>query len=136
MERKRKIKEAAKKARREKRKAEMGDSYRSEDEEEEEEEGETQGEEEEQEDEKKDKSDGPSSILSVFYEHGEPNNFWISVGGYDAGYLYRGSLEGSEDTNEPYETPHTVPVPTLNDKDIPIHSMMFKYGKSKLCTIQ
>ncbi len=63
----------------------------------------------------------------MFYENGVPNNFWISVGGYDAGYLYRGSLEGSGNINEPYETPHTVPVPELNGIDVPIHSMIFRY---------
>ena len=79
-----------------------------------------------QEEEKKEKLTGPSPIHAVYYDNGDPNKFWVSVGGYDAGYLYSGSLEGSGDDCESYEMPHTLPVPDLNGEDVPIHSMVFR----------
>ena len=48
-------------------------------------------------------------------------------GGYDAGYLYRCSMEGASSENEPYEAPHTVPVPPVGGLDIPLHTLTFRY---------
>ena len=51
-------------------------------------------------------------------------------GGYDAGYLYRCSMEGASSENEPYEAPHTVPVPPVGGLDIPLHALTFRYELS------
>ena len=47
--------------------------------------------------------------------------------GYDAGYLYQCSMEGAEEECQPYEAPHTVPVPPTNGADLPLHSTTFRY---------
>lgn len=57
------------------------------------------------------------------------------MGGYDAGYLYCCSLEGADNSNAPYEAPQSVPVPPLNGKDIPLHSMIFRYNPSIYFTL-
>lgn len=80
----------------------------------------------EEEGEKEDKSAGPSPLLSAFYHHGDHTQFWVSMGGYDSGYLYRCSLVDADSSNAPYESNHTVAVPPLNGQDIPLHAIKFK----------
>ena len=47
--------------------------------------------------------------------------------GHDAGYLYQCSLDGaSSQEPEPYEAPHTVPVPPIAGDDLPLHSLTFR----------
>ena len=125
-EKKRREKEAAKQKRRE----EMGEDYVSEEEVEEEggeggegdgEGGEEEGEEEEE------KPKGPSPILSTLVIPAEKEEvFWVSMGGYDAGYLYQCSLEGAGPEAEPYEAPVSVPIPAYDGRDLPLHSMCMR----------
>ena len=114
-EKKRREKDAAK----QRRKEQMGDDYVSE---EEEEEGEEEGEEGEEEEEE---PKGPSPILSTLLE-GE-REFWVSMGGYDAGYLYLCSMEGAGPQPQDYEAQNSIPVPPYDGRDIPIHSMCLRY---------
>ena len=120
-ERKRREREAAKQRRRE----QLGDEYVSEEEEEEEEEKEEEGEEgDEEEEEEEEKPSGPSPILTALpsVERGE-REFWVSMGEYDAGYLYQCSMEGAGPEPEPYEARNSIPVPSYNGRDLPLHSM-------------
>ena len=116
-EKKRREKEGAK----QRRKEQMGDDYVSE---EEDEEGEGEGEEEEEEEEEDEKPQGPSPILSTLPE-GE-RGFWVSMGGYDAGYLYQCSMEGAGSEPQLYEAQDTIPVPAYNGRDLPLHSMCLR----------
>ena len=119
-ERKRREREAAKQRRRE----QLGDEYVSEEEEEEEEEKEEEGEEGDEEEEEEEKPSGPSPILTALpsVERGE-REFWVSMGEYDAGYLYQCSMEGAGPEPEPYEARNSIPVPSYNGRDLPLHSM-------------
>ena len=47
-------------------------------------------------------------------------------GGYDAGYLYQCSMEGAGLEPEPYEAPHSIPVPAFDGKDLPLHSLSLR----------
>ena len=110
---------------------ELGDQYESEEEEEEEEEHEEEEEEgeggEEGEEEKEEKPTGPSTLLIVFHNHSDDSQFWISMGGYDCGYLYKCSLNGVDDNNNcPYEPPHSVLIPSVSSGEIPLHAVKFK----------
>ena len=129
-ERKRKEREAQREAAKAKRREELGEDYESEEEEElvEEEEEEEQEEGGNEEEEEEEKPAGPSPIHTAFYQYSDKNKFWVSMGGYDAGYLYCCSLEGADNNNTPYEAPQSVPVPPLNGKDIPLRSMIFRYS--------
>ena len=105
----------------------MGDDYVSEEEEEEEE---PQGEQEEgeEEEEEEEKPKGPSSILAVLPlpSSEAEREFWVSMGGYDAGYLYQCSMEGAGPEPEPYEAQNSIPVPGNDGRDIPLHSMCLR----------
>lgn len=126
-EKKRREKEAAK----ERRKEQMGDDYVSEEEEEEEQgdedkEGEGgDGEGEGGEEEEDEKPKGPSPILSTLVTSND-DKFWVSMGGYDAGYLYQCSMEGASSEPGPYEAPFSIPVPTYDGRDLPLHSMCMR----------
>ena len=37
-------------------------------------------------------------------------------------------MEGAGREAEPYEPPHTVPVPSIEDQDIPLQSLSFRYA--------
>ena len=54
-----------------------------------------------------------------------------SQDGYDAGYLYRFSMEEAGPHFDPYESTCTIPVPALPgalpDNDVPIQSLTFRY---------
>ena len=91
-----------------------------------EEEDEEEEKEEEDEVDKKEKPAGPSPIHDMFYENGDPNKFWVSMGGYDAGYMYNCSLEGATNSNDNYESSLSIPVPAFNGIDIPLHCMKFR----------
>ena len=44
------------------------------------------------------------------------------MGGYDCGYLYQCTLKGgSNDTNSPYEPPHSVSMPSVTAGDVQVH---------------
>ena len=129
-ERRWKEREAKREAERERRREELGEDYKSDEEEEEPMEEEGEGEEEEEdggeEVEEEEKPAGPSTILAVLRHTGDQNKFWVSAGGYDAGYLYCCSLEGADSSCADYEAPQTIPVPPCAGKDIPLHSIAFK----------
>lgn len=114
---------AAREARKERLREELGDQYESEEEEEEQEveEEEEMEQEVEQEVDEVDKPSGPSPLLTSFIDQITPTHRWISMGGYDTGYLYQYSI-GTNDTT----VSNTVPIPSFNGQDIPIHTMRFK----------
>ena len=135
-ERRRQERAALREAEKAKRKEELGDEYVSEEEEEEveEEEEETPEEDEAKEgdgedlEEKEEKPAGPSPILAAFYQHDDHRKFWVSMGGYDAGYLYGCSLENAgSDPSAGYEAPNSIPLPPVAGKDMPFHSMTFRW---------
>ena len=130
-ERRRKEREAKREAERERRREELGEDYKSDEEEEEPMEEEEEEEEEEKEKggeevEEEEKPTGPSTMLAVLRHNDDQSKFWVSVGGYDAGYLYCCSLEGADSSYADYEAPQTIPVPSCAGKDIPLHSIAFK----------
>ena len=60
-------------------------------------------------------------------KNSDDSQFWISMGGYDCGYLYKCSLNGVDDNNNsPYEPPHSVPIPSVSSGEIPLHAVKFK----------
>ena len=122
-EKKRREKEAAK----QRRKEQMGDDYVSEEEEEEVEEEEEGGKGEEgEEQEEEEKPKGPSPILSTLASSEAGGEFWVSMGGYDAGYLYQCSMEGAGSEPEPYEAKNSIPIPAYDGKDLSLHSMCLR----------
>ena len=36
-------------------------------------------------------------------------------------------MEGADEESQPYESPNTIPVPTINGNDLPLHSVTFRY---------
>ncbi|XP_048588414.1 cilia- and flagella-associated protein 44-like isoform X2 [Nematostella vectensis] len=94
-----------------------------EDEEEEEEEEETkegEGEEEEEQD-KQQEERQPSEIIKSFYYGPDKNKFWLSMDGWDAGYLYECDFEekpSSKDDDTTGEPVKSLPVPNSNDTPI------------------
>ena len=46
-------------------------------------------------------------------------------------------MEGAEQESQPYEAPNTIPVPTINGDDLPLHSMIFRYDNmySVMCDV-
>lgn len=129
-ERKRKEKEEKRRALKEKRREELGEDYQSDEEEEEEEEDEEEeeedGEKEEEGEEEEERPSGPSPILAVFQHWDEESKYWLSLGGYDAGYLYCCSLKEADNSCSEYEPFTALPVPPHGGRDIPLHSLSFK----------
>ncbi|XP_064651335.1 cilia- and flagella-associated protein 44-like isoform X2 [Lineus longissimus] len=95
-----------------------------------------QGDEEEEEKKKEEEEwspfipEEPSPILHGFYGK-EEGSFWLSMGGFDAGYLYEGKF-----TDEPAESPAEPPaevaeeepiqsIPVADSADIPITCIKF-----------
>jgi WD40 repeat protein len=136
-EEKRKKRLEEKEAKRERRKKEMGDDYESEEEPDEIEEEDDDGEEEEKEEgQEKAESPDPSSLLTAFYDKLDQTKFWISMGGYDAGYLYCYSLDEVEGGGEiiPYEPQSSIPIPQSNGTDRPLHSIIFSHSGRYMLT--
>lgn len=125
-EEKRKKKEAEQ-ARRRARGLEEEEEQQQEEKEEEQEEEQKEGEENEEEQHKE-----PGEIIKGFY-HGKTEQFWISMGGWDAGYMYQCEFddgkkpppaEGQEDTrDEPVKS-----IPVHNSNDTPIRSVCFSHS--------
>ncbi|KAK3588814.1 hypothetical protein CHS0354_028462 [Potamilus streckersoni] len=76
----------------------------------------------------------PSPILAGFYS--EEGKFWLSVGGFDAGYLYECKFWSDEERAKlppgAVEEPHRA-IPILDSKDTPISMIKFsKNGRQAL----
>ena len=85
-------------------------------------------EEQQEEEEEKEKPAGPSPILTALYDKFDHNEFWISMGGYDTGYIYNCTLDGATDNCQVlYESNKTVPVPPIDNNDIALHAIKFRY---------
>ncbi|XP_015497348.1 cilia- and flagella-associated protein 44 isoform X1 [Parus major] len=66
----------------------------------------------------------PSPILCGFYS--APGKFWLSLGGYDSGFLYHCefSCDGEEDPEKRKDEPFEL-IPMENTNDNPIHQISF-----------
>ncbi|XP_078512752.1 cilia- and flagella-associated protein 44 isoform X2 [Lissotriton helveticus] len=79
----------------------------------------------------------PSPILTGFYS--TPNRFWLSLGGYDAGYLYHCQFEVNEELNEDVnkdpslrqDEPFAL-LPVENTEMNPIRKMYFSNNQQLL----
>uniref|UniRef100_A0A8C0V3G2 Cilia- and flagella-associated protein 44 n=1 Tax=Cyanistes caeruleus TaxID=156563 RepID=A0A8C0V3G2_CYACU len=78
----------------------------------------------------------PSPILCGFYS--APGKFWLSLGGYDSGFLYHCefSRDGEEDPEKRKDEPFEL-IPMENTNDNPIHQISFCTSKSLMfCGMQ
>uniref|UniRef100_A0A8C2YF38 Cilia- and flagella-associated protein 44 n=1 Tax=Coturnix japonica TaxID=93934 RepID=A0A8C2YF38_COTJA len=67
----------------------------------------------------------PSPILCGFYS--APGKFWLSLGGYDSGFLYHCAFSSNEQQEDPenrQDEPYEV-IPIENTDDNPIHHIYF-----------
>ena len=72
------------------------------------------------------KSQKANDIVCIFYPYND-QKFWVSLSGDDSGYLYQISLDDSSCNYEPYASQKVVSVPPINDKDVPLCSIIYRF---------